>query len=142
MFVRPAGRGADAPGTAYGVGLPTHCLMRKPISPRAHGAFDYVVVAVFALAPSALGLVELAAALSYGLAAVHLLLTLATAFPLGVAGLVPFRTHGAVEAAVGVALLVGGLVLFRNVALVFFLAVGAAVLAVWALTDYAGADRP
>ena len=112
--------------------------MRKPLSPRAHGALDYAVVAVFALAPPVLGLDGLAAALSYALAAVHLLMTLATAFPLGVVALVPFRTHGAVEAAVGVGLLALALLLFRDVAFVFFLAAGAAILAVWALTDYGG----
>jgi hypothetical protein len=110
--------------------------MPKPISPRVHGLLDYAVVAVFALAPAVLGLEGPAAALSYGLAIVHLAMTLATAFPLGLARLVPFRTHGAIEATVGVALLAVGLLLFRHVALLFFLAMGAAILAVWTLTDY------
>lgn len=116
--------------------------MRKAISPRTHGTIDYLAVALFALAPAVLGLVGAAAALSYALAGVHLLMTLATAFPLGAVAVVPFRVHGRVEAAVGVALLAAALLLFRDVPFLFFAGMGALILAVWALTDYGpAADR-
>ncbi len=61
----------------------------KVLSPTIHGILDYVVVIAFALAPALLGLSGLPAAISYSLAVVHLLLTLATAFPLGAVKLVP-----------------------------------------------------
>ena len=112
------------------------------ISPRVHGLLDAVVVAAFALAPSLLGLEGLAAVLSYGLAAVHLAMTLATDFPAGVARWVRFPLHGRVEFVVGVALIVLALVLFRGPAFAFFAGAGAVILLVWALTDYRGHPRP
>lgn len=113
--------------------------MHTLLNARTHGILDYVTVAVFALAPSLLGLDGLAATLSYVLAAVHLTMTLVTAFPLGAVALVPFRLHGTVELAVGVALIVLAFVLFDGPARAFFLAMGVVILAVWAATDYAGA---
>ena len=110
--------------------------MHTLLSPRAHGVLDYVTVAVFALAPLVLGLDGLAATLSYALAGVHLAMTLATAFPLGVAALVPFRLHGTVELVVGLALVALGFALFEETARWFFVAMGVTILAVWAATDY------
>ena len=55
----------------------------KPITPSTHGYLDYVTVAVFLLAPKLLGFEGLPALLSWTLAGVHLVLTLATDFPLG-----------------------------------------------------------
>lgn len=110
--------------------------MHTLLSPRAHGILDYVTVAVFALAPSLLGLVGLAATLSYALAGIHLAMTLLTAFPLGVARVVPFRLHGMVELAVGVVLVALGFLLFEGVDRMFFAAMGVVILAVWAATAY------
>lgn len=112
--------------------------MRKPISPQTHGLLDYITVAVFALAPAAFGLAGVAAGLSYLLALVHLLLTLATAFPLGLVRVVSFATHGKVELVVGVALAVLALLLFNGAAFWFYLAMGVIILTVWAGTDYVG----
>ena len=111
--------------------------MHKVLSPLVHGALDYATVAAFALAPSLLGLDGTAAVLSYLLAAVHLLMTLATDFPLGAVRTVPFRLHGTVELIVGAILVVLALVL-PETARLFFLAMGAAILLVWLLTDYTG----
>ena len=112
--------------------------MHTLLSPRVHGVLDYVTVAVFALAPALLGLDGLAATASYALAAIHLAMTLATAFPLGVVSAVPFRLHGTVELVVGVALVALGLALFDGAGQAFFIAMGAVILAVWAATDYDG----
>jgi hypothetical protein len=113
--------------------------MPKLLTPRLHGYLDYVTVAVFALAPALVGLDGWAATLSYVLAGVHLAMTLATAFPLGIARLVPFPLHGMVEAVVAVALVALGLLLFDGDARVFFVAMGLVIAAVWATTDYAAA---
>lgn len=114
--------------------MPMHTL----IDARTHGYLDYAVVAVFALAPAVLGLTGLAATLSYALAAIHLAMTLTTAFPLGVASLVPFRVHGMVEVVVGAVLVALGVFAFEGAAWVFFLVMGLGILAVWAATNYEG----
>lgn len=110
--------------------------MPKLITPRLHGALDYVVVLVFLLAPTLFGLTGFAATLSYLLAGVHLLMTLLTAFPLGVKGIVPFSLHGTVELVVGIVLAVLGVLVFDGAATGFYLAMGVVILIVWALTDY------
>lgn len=78
----------------------------RVIAAGLHRVLDFVTVAGFALAPSVPGLAGLAAALAYVLAAVHLALTLLTHFPGSAARPVPFLLHGAIEAVVGIALLV------------------------------------
>jgi hypothetical protein len=65
----------------------------KVISDTAHGILDYLTVAIFALAPSILGLTGFAALVSYALAAIHLVMTLFTNMPLGVFKIIPMRLH-------------------------------------------------
>lgn len=110
--------------------------MPKILAPRVHGFLDYLTVVVFAAAPAAFGLTGLAATLSYLLAAVHLVMTVLTAFPLGVVMKVPFRLHGAVELVVGLVLVVLSVALFDGIARTFYLVMGVVILAVWAATDY------
>jgi hypothetical protein len=52
----------------------------KVISPRIHGYLDFLTVVIFLLAPTLLGLSQLSAILAYGLAVVHLIVTLASDF--------------------------------------------------------------
>lgn len=109
------------------------------LSPRIHGYIDYLVVVMFAVAPSLLGFSGIPAYASWILAGVHLLLTLFTAFPLGVVPVVPFKVHGMVELVVGPMLIAGPWILGFSampVARVFFIAAGAAVFLVWLTTDY------
>ena len=112
--------------------------MPKLLSPRTHGVLDYVTVAVFALAPTLLGLDGLAAMLSYVLAVVHLAMTLLTAFPLGVVARIPFSLHGTVELIVGAALVLAGSFLFEGPERMFYLVMGAVILLVYLTTDYKG----
>jgi hypothetical protein len=72
------------------------------ISTRAHGALDYIIIAVLALAPLLLPLGGTAAALCYVVAIVYLILSLLTDYPLGAARLIPFWVHRAVEAMIAV----------------------------------------
>ena len=116
--------------------------MLQILAPRTHGVLDYLTVVVFAAAPAAFGLTGLAATLSYLLAAVHLLMTVLTDFPLAVLPKLPFRLHGAVELVVGLALAVLAFVLFDGVARTFYLVMGAVILAVWATTDYRASTVP
>ena len=121
--------------------------MTKPISARAHGVLDYVVVASLLNAPMILGFRHTGASvIAYWLCGIHLLLTGCTDFPLGPFKWIPFRIHGAIELVAGVFVLVapwifgfGGQVPARN----FFVVMGVIILVVTALTDYAvRADLP
>jgi hypothetical protein len=113
----------------------------KLISSRLHGVLDYLTVVAFALAPTVLGLTGTAAWLAYALAVVHLGVTLATDFDLGVARLLPAAWHGWIELVVGLLLLVVPWALgFSDdvTARTFFIAAGVVILLVWALTAYRG----
>lgn len=110
------------------------------LSARLHGYLDVATVVVFLLAPFVFGLGGYVAAVSWALAAAHLLLTLLTRFPLGVVKVIPFPMHGLVEVAVGLVLV---LLMPRllgagpgSPARTFFVGAGIVILAVWALTRY------
>ncbi len=111
----------------------------KILSPKVHGYLDFVVVIAFALAPTIFGLTGLPATIAYVLAVVHLALTLLTAFPLGVVGLIPFTIHGWIELLVSVGLVAlpfiagfSDIIMARN----FYIAAGVVVFVVWLITNY------
>lgn len=113
------------------------------LTPRIHGYLDFVVVAVFALAPSVMGLSGAPAIISYILAVVHLGLTLTTAFPMGVVKLIPFPVHGTLELIVSIALLaLPWLAGFADQAAArnFYLGAGVVIFLVWLTTDYRAAE--
>lgn len=113
----------------------------RVLSPLVHGVLDYAVVAGFAAAPSLFGFSTLPATLAWVLAGVHLVVTLATAFPLGVVKVIPFPVHGGLETVVALGLLalpwLGGFEA-ETAARNFYLGAGASVLLVVALTNYRG----
>lgn len=114
------------------------------LTARIHGVLDLVTVVVFLLGPLLLGLGGSPAAIAYTLAAVHLLMTLFTRFPMGVWKQIPFVVHGIVELVVGIGLLL--LPTFAGYgpgspARRFYIAMGAVILVVWALTAYRGAEE-
>jgi hypothetical protein len=116
----------------------------RVLSPTVHGILDYVVVIIFALAPSLLGLSGLPGAISYLLAVVHLLLTLATAFPLGAVKLVPLPLHGAIELIVSIVLVaLPWIVRFTqgSIARDFYVGAGALIFVTWLMTDYRAAQH-
>src|ERR1700723_3468449 len=110
----------------------------KVISDTAHGILDYLTVAIFALAPSILGLTGYAALVSYALAAIHLVMTLFTNMPLGVFKIIPMRLHALVEMLVGPVLVVAALVLptILGDKREFFLVMCLVISAVWLLSSY------
>jgi hypothetical protein len=110
----------------------------KVISDKAHGILDYLTVAIFALAPSILGLTGFAALVSYALAAIHLAMTLLTNMPLGVIKIIPMRLHALVEMLVGPVLVVAALALpaILGDRREFFLVMGLVIFAVWLLSSY------
>jgi hypothetical protein len=111
------------------------------LSPRIHAGVDYASVLLLVLAPTVCGLNHVAAVVAYALAAIHLAMTLLTDFPGGVVKIVPLRVHGTVEIVVGVLLVLAPLMLPDATALgmagrIFFIAFGAVLMVVWAITDY------
>ncbi len=110
------------------------------IDARIHGVLDLVTVGVLLLGPLAFGLGGSPAAIAYSLAAIHLLMTLLTRFPMGIWKTIPFFVHGIVELIVGISLLI--LPTMQGYApgspaRRFYMIVGAMILIVWALTRYA-----
>ena len=117
----------------------------KILSPTVHGVLDYIVVVAFALAPRVVGLSGLPATISYLLAVVHLGLTLATAFPLGLWKLVPFVAHGAIEFVVSLALAFLPWILGFSAdarSRDFYVGAGIAIFFTWLLSDYSYTALP
>jgi hypothetical protein len=110
----------------------------KIISDTTHGILDYVTVALFALAPTVLGLTGTAALISYALAGIHLTMTVLTDMPLGVIKLIPMKLHAIVEMLVGPVLVLGALALPMLFAggQAFFITAGVVIFAVWLLSNY------
>ena len=100
------------------------------INARIHGVLDFITV----------GIGGSPAAIAYSLAAIHLLMTLLTRFPMGIWKTIPFFIHGIVELIVGVFLLILPTIQGYapgSPARRFYMIVGAMILIVWALTRYA-----
>ncbi len=112
----------------------------KIISSEAHAALDYLTVVIFALAPTVIGLTGTSAMISYGLAVVHLSMTLVTDMPFSPVKILPIRLHALVELAVGPVLVIGGSLLeLPAPARMFFIAMGVIIFAVWLLSSYSHA---
>ncbi len=117
----------------------------KVISPRMHGYLDFLTVIIFLLAPTLLGLSQLPAMLAYSLAAVHLMVTLASDFPFGIVKLIPFTIHGWIERLVGPSLIALPFILGfadEETARNFYIAMGVVIIGVGILTDYKDAAKP
>lgn len=115
--------------------------MHRSIGALTHGIIDYALVIFLIIGPSVARFTGRQSTICYALAAVHLVLTLVTRFPLGAMKIVGFPLHGGVELIVGVLLLIlpwlasfSAGVRSRN----FFVAIGLLVLLIWFLTDYRG----
>jgi hypothetical protein len=78
--------------------------MRKPISPFVHGLLDYSTAVAVATLPRAPDFPLDARRLFDTLAAGYTGLSAVTDYPLAVKREVPFKAHGAVEAAIGLVL--------------------------------------
>jgi hypothetical protein len=120
-------------------------VMKKPISPFAHGVIDYITSATVALAPHALDFPAPARKLSRSLAASYTGLSSVTDYPLSVKRVAPFKVHGAVELAIGAALPAMPYLLGfsdHRAARNFFFGLTALTLGVALLTDWSKRDNP
>jgi hypothetical protein len=119
--------------------------MKALLSPRVHGYIDYLAVGLLALAPTLFNFSGLPAALCYVVAVMQLGMSLLTAYPLGVAKLIPFTIHGTIEVITSVALVIAPFLFgFSDVASArnFFIVSGIGLFLVWAVTNYKIAERP
>lgn len=111
---------------------------------RIHGVLDLLVVGFFVVGPLLFGLGGAPASIAYGLAVIHLLMTLMTRFPMGIWKMIPFVVHGIVELVVGIFLLILPTIAGYapgSPARRFYMITGAVILVVWALTRYGADDR-
>lgn len=115
----------------------------RVLSARIHGYLDFVIVAVLVIGSLAVGLGGSPLLIAWLTAAVLLIVTLATRFPMGVWRAIPFFVHGLIELAIAV--------FFVQLpfsagygpgspARRFYVAMGALVFLVWVLTDYKRED--
>ena len=113
--------------------------MHRSIGPLMHGVLDYLTVVLLAMGPSIAGFRGRQATICFVLAAIHLVMTVFTRFPLGISKHIRLPIHGAIEFVVGALMIFlpwiasfSRGVLSRN----FFMAIGALILVIWFLTDY------
>ncbi len=111
----------------------------KLLSPGVHAWLDYALVVVLAVSPLVLDFGGVAATVVWVLAAAQAILSLVTDYPGGVARMMRFPVHGALELLVALALLASPWVFGfadadapRNL----YVATGIGLLVVWAVTDY------
>ncbi len=111
----------------------------KMISARHHGYLDFLTVVIFLLAPTLLDLSQTPAVLAYILAGVHLTVTLASDFSLGLFKMLAFTLHGWIERIVGPALVAIPFILgfadepaARN----FYMIMGAIIIAASVFTNF------
>ena len=117
----------------------------KVLSPPAQGVFDYLLIAGLAMGPTALSFTGGYGFVCYLLAALYLLVGLATDFSLGAVRRLPYRALGGLEL-VSALVFIGSPFLFgfahaNPAARTFFMGFGAALLGLWALTDWSGQVR-
>jgi len=111
----------------------------KVINAKAHGILDYLTVVFLFLSPTLFGMHGTLATFTYILGAVHLLLTILTAFEVGLIKVIPFRVHGIIEIIVAIAL---GIVAYwfytldNQPGFYFYLVVAMVILLVFFLTDF------
>lgn len=118
----------------------------KLLPPRIHGIFDYVTAATFAGAPVlfTLGHSTVPIVACYVMAGTLFVVSLLTRYPLGVAKIIPFPVHGAIEVVSAVGLVaLPWLTGFADQpgARTFFVAAGLMIFTLWLLTDYRAAER-
>jgi hypothetical protein len=115
----------------------------KILSPKIHAILDVAVILVLFIAPSLFDFANEAATVSYALGAAYILLVVLTAYPFGLAKVIPFTVHGTIELVLSPLLVampwIAGFADDRG-GRAFYIAAGIALFIVWAVTDYKAAD--
>jgi len=111
----------------------------RVLSARIHGYLDFVIVLILVIAPFVVGLGGSPALIAWLIAAAHLLLSLATRYPMGVWRVIPFVVHRLIELAVAAffaALPFTAGYSPGSPARRFYVTMAALVFLLWVLTDY------
>ena len=115
----------------------------KIISSKVHAVLDYLTVAFLAMSPSLFHMDGNLKNFTYGLAIVHLLLTILTRFELGIIKVIPFRVHGTIELVVSIALAAVAFWFHHDnntLGFYFYISLSIIILAVFLLTDYSSGN--
>lgn len=114
----------------------------KVLSPPAQGALNYLLIAWLVMGPTALSFSGTYALACYLLAGLYLLVVLSTDFNMGVVRVLPYRMLGGLELGSALVFLASpflfGFATANPTARTFFMSFGAALLVLWALTDWSG----
>lgn len=113
--------------------------MHKTIEPKTHGIIDYLAVALLLLAPTLFNFSGVAASLSYIIGIAYFAVSVLTKYPLSLAKVIPFKTHGIIELSAGVFMIIApflfGFTEQRN-AMWYFIISGIGIGIFYALSDY------
>ena len=113
----------------------------KIISSKLHGILDYIVVIFLLASPTIFKMEGTLCSFTYGLAAVHFILTILTRFELGIIKVIPFPLHGIIEFFVAIGLALLSFWFNRNgnsLGFYFYLYLAVAIMIVFILTDFKG----
>lgn len=108
------------------------------ITPKIHGIIDYLVVVFLFASPTMFEMTGVLATFTYALGAVHLFMSLLTAYSVGIFKVIPFQLHGFIELVVGVGVIVLAYTLFKNdpVGKLYYIVFGTVIMLTWLVTDY------
>ncbi|MEO7444661.1 MAG: hypothetical protein ABIT96_01195 [Ferruginibacter sp.] len=117
------------------------------ITPFFHGILDYVLIIFLLASPAIFGMTGILATFTYGLGIVHLLLTILTAFPLGLIKVIPFRIHGIIEVVVSIFLALMAFWFYNQgnvLGFYFYMVMAIIIMIVFILTNFRGSpvNRP
>ncbi|WP_017260337.1 hypothetical protein [Pedobacter arcticus] len=109
------------------------------INSRIHGIIDYLIIIFLFLSPSVFGVAQTTSIFCYGLAVIHLVMTICTNYEYSLTNFIPFKIHGKIELFVSLALVVVAFYLgtidgFLSKELFIGLAIFVFVL--WLISDY------
>jgi len=113
----------------------------KIISPKLHAILDYIVVIFLLASPALFKMDGILCSFTYGVAAIHLLLTILTRFELGLIKVIPFPLHGIIEFFAAIALALVSFWFNKNgnaFGFYYYLYFAIAIILVFTLTDYKG----
>jgi hypothetical protein len=109
------------------------------LNSKIHGIIDYTVVIFLWSSPTLFAFPKIASGFTYILGCIHLALTLATNFELGVVKIIPLKIHGWIELVVSITLFCCSFLLGNLEGIapeIFYMVFAVAVFLTWSLTDY------
>lgn len=111
------------------------------ISPFVHGILDYALILFLLASPTLFNMTGNLALFTYVLGGVHFLVTILTAFPLGLLKVIPFRIHGLLEVVVAILLALVSFYFYNAgevLGFYFYMGLAIVIMLVFILTDFTG----